>query len=65
MISFYKIYTLYQVGAVHNEVNWGNIHRHGNIYVIDFMSRMYIILADICNIKQGFRFWGARSLSRA
>ena len=47
MISFYKIYTLNQSGAVHNEVN---VHRHGKLYLIDFMSRKCRILTDICNL---------------
>ena len=46
------------------EVNWGNVHRHGKIYVIDFMSRMYSMLTGICNIYHlcyDLWFWSAAS----
>ena len=45
-----SLMTRYDDDAVHNEVNWGSIHRHDKIYVIDFMGRKYGMLADICNI---------------
>ena len=50
IISFYKIYTLNQICAVYNEVNGGNVHRYDKIYAINFMSRKYSMLANICSI---------------
>ena len=46
-IILYNLHSLNQIGAVHNE---REVHRHGKIYVIDFMSIMHSMLADICNM---------------
>ena len=44
-----SLINMFFIEKIHN-IKMEHSHRHGKISVIDFMSREYSMLADICNI---------------